>query len=441
MTPNDIQTLSPTAAPLRLADTGLPERFVIDLLLRHLSREGQSRAADLADRMALPLSVLEPVFDFLRAEKLAEVTRRGGFDGDVSFALTDAGASLAGVALAKSQYCGPAPVTLDDYVSRVEAQGMRERAVDEPTIRAALHPAVVSAAFVQQLGSALNSGKAMYLYGPSGSGKTYLAERLVRVLSGAICVPHAVLVDGEVIQVFDPIVHRPVDAGPGTDGLDRRARGDRRWVRVHRPVVVTGGELTLEMLDLEFERTSRFYIAPPHVKANNGMMIIDDFGRQRIGVRELMNRWVVPLDRGVDYLALHTGTKFRMPFDVGVLFSSNLSPGQLGDPAFARRLGYKLHLGAMDEASYREVFRQACERSRIPHDAAAEDFFVRDLHREAAMPLYPTIPYDVVSKLRDRAKFLGGEPELTRGGLRWAWDLYFAPDEGRPDDVSLDNAR
>jgi predicted ATPase with chaperone activity len=426
--------------PSRLADTGLPERFVVDLLLRHLSRAGELRAAEMGLRLALPLSVLEPLLGFMRAEKLVEVPRRGAFDGDVSYALTGAGSDLAQAGSAKCQYCGEVPVTLDDYVRRVEAQGMRHLPVNESSLRAALRPAVVADATVDQLGAALNSGKALYLYGPSGSGKTFIAERLVNVLTGAIWVPRAVYVDGEVIQVFDPLVHHPVDDGPQPAGLDRRTGWDHRWVKARRPVVVTGGELTLEMLDLEFERVSRFYIAPPQVKANNGMMIIDDLGRQRVSARELMNRWIVPLDRGVDYMALHTGTKFRVPFDVTVVFSSNLSPSQLGDPAFSRRLGYKLHIGAMDEAGYREVFAQACRRAGLAPTNRAADFLIGELHRAAGMPLYATIPYDVVSKLRDRAKFLGSDAVVSEDSLRWAWNLYFATDDFDPKAVvTLDN--
>jgi predicted ATPase with chaperone activity len=428
-------------APRTLAETGLPERFAIELLLRHLARAGELRAGELAQRLGFALSVIEPLLVFLRGEKLVEVPRRGTFDADVAYALTDAGRYRAREALEKCQYVGPAPVTLEAYTTRVEAQSALHQPVSETRIRAALGTAVVSEKLIQQLGAAINSGRALYLYGPSGSGKTFIAERLVNVLIGAIWVPHAIHVDGEIIQVFDPLVHQPLQQPGQTSVLERQVAGDRRWIRTRRPVVVTGGELTMSMLDLEFERMSRFYIAPPQVKANNGMMILDDLGRQRVSARELMNRWIVPLDRGVDYMTLHTGTKFRVPFDVNVVFSSNLPPGQLGDPAFSRRLGYKLHLGALDEAAYREVFRQACERAGVEHRDGAADFMIRDLHRAAGMPLYPTIPFDVVSKLRDRATFQGIEPTLTQDGLRWGWDVYFAPDDDQVGVPSLDDSR
>lgn len=441
LTPGASLQVAAPQAPRTLEDTGLAEPFVIELMLRHLARAGELRAGELAQRLGVTLSVIDPTLSFLRTEKLIEVPRRGTFDADVAYALTDAGRVRAREALEKCQYVGPAPVTLEDYTSRVEAQSTRNVGVTGPAIRGALGDAVISDELVTQFGAALNSGRALYVYGPSGSGKTYLAERMVHVFEGAIWVPHAIVVDGEIIQVFDPLVHRPVETEAGAGALDRVTIGDRRWVRTRRPVVITGGELTLSMLDLEFERHSRFYVAPPQMKANNGMMVVDDLGRQRVPPRELLNRWIVPLDRRVDYMALHTGTKFRVPFDVGVVFSSNFPPAQLGDPAFSRRLGYKIHLGALDEPGYREVFRQACRRSGIAHQERAADYLIRELHGAAGMPLYATIPYDVVSKLRDRALFLGIEPEFTEDGLRWAWDLYFSPDDFETGAPSLDDLR
>lgn len=428
-------------APRTLEEARLPEPMLIELLLRHLARAGELRAGEIAGRLAVALSVIEPTLDFLRAEKLVEVPRRGSFDADVAYALTDLGRQRAMEALDKCRYVGPAPVALADYAAQVERQSVKGIRVDREQIRAALGDAVVPDALVSRLGAALNSGRSIYLYGPSGSGKTYLAERMVRTATGAIYVPHAIHVDGEIVQIFDPLVHHVLEEDAPSDRLDRLAGGDRRWVRARRPVVVTGGELTLDMLDLELEPHSRFYIAPPQMKANNGMMILDDLGRQRVPVRQLMNRWIVPLDRNADYMALHTGTKFRVPFDVSVVFSSNLSPADIGDPAFLRRLGYKIYIGALDESGYREVFRQACARAGLPFEEAAADFLIRGLHGENRLPLYPTIPFDVISKLRDQALFLGEEPRMDPDSLRWAWDLYFAPDESSGGARSLDDLR
>ncbi|MCM5572087.1 ATP-binding protein [Burkholderiaceae bacterium FT117] len=415
--------------------------MLIELLLRHLARAGELRAGELAWRLGVALAVIEPTLNFLRGEKVVEVPRRGSFDADVAYALTDLGRLRAREAFEKCRYVGPAPVSLADYVRQVDRQSVKGLRIDRDKIRAALGDAVVSENLMSRLGSALNSGRSILMYGASGTGKTYLAERMVRTASGAIFVPHAVHVDGEIVQVFDPLVHQPIEEAGSASKLDRQAVGDRRWMKTRRPVVVTGGELTVDMLDLQFESHSRFYIAPPQMKANNGMMILDDLGRQRIPVRELLNRWIVPLDRNVDYMALHTGTKFRVPFDVTVVFSSNLAPSDIGDPAFLRRLGYKIHVGALDEAGYREVFRQACARAGLVYDEFAADFLIRVMHAENRLPLYATIPYDVLSKLRDRATFLGEQPRLDPDSLRWAWDLYFAPDEDLGGARSLDDLR
>lgn len=427
--------------PRTLADTGLPEAFFVALVLRHLYASGEAKAGELAARLCVPLSVLDPVLAFLRTERLAEVPRRGNFDADVSWMLTDGGKLRAHDAMERCRYAGPAPVTLAEYTSRVLAHSARGVRIDRSALRAALGDAVVPDDVLDTIGASINSDRSLFLYGPSGTGKTYLAERLGDGLHGCVWVPHAILVDGEVIQVFDPSVHRVVDEPRAPDSLERSVGVDARWVRTRRPVAILGGELTLDMLELQFDQVSRFYVAPPQVKTNNGMLIVDDLGRQRVAARDLMNRWIVPLSRRVDYLALHTGGKFELPFDVKVVFSSNLSPEALGDPAFARRLGYKVRLDAMDEAAYREVVRQACARAGFAYDETMASHLIGSLHRTARMPLYPTIPYDVIGKLRDRAVFLGVEPVLDAAALDWAWSAYFSSDPVPGDVPTLDDLR
>ncbi|MFM1991887.1 MAG: hypothetical protein RJA99_4844 [Pseudomonadota bacterium] len=426
--PHALTTTVAPRAPRTPAETGLPFAFVAGLTLRHLLSGGEARQDELAVRLRLPLSVIDPILAFLRAEKLAEVPRRGSFEADVTWALTEAGRVRAQDATARCGYVGPAPVALDAYCARVALQAQHGRHVDRARLRSGLGDAVVHDALVDALGAALNSDRALFLYGPSGTGKTYIAERLGNVMHDAILVPHAILVDGEVIQVFDPLVHRPMSETGPADSLERAAPTDDRWVSVRRPVTAVGGELTLEMLELQFEAVSRFYVAPPQVKANNGMLVIDDLGRQRVAARELMNRWIVPLDRRVDHLALHTGGKFLLPFDVKVVFSSNLPPESLGDPAFSRRVGYKLRLEAMDAPRYREVIRQACGRAGVPFDDAAAEHLIAGLHARHRVPLYPTIPFDVIGRLRDRADYLGEAPVLDPEGLDWAWSVYFSAD-------------
>lgn len=415
------------AAPRNIEETGLNFLFLVELLLKILFAGGQLRLNALCGRCKLPAAVVEPVLAFMRSERLCEVPRRGESDIDIAYTLTELGRQRAEDALKKSQYVGAAPVSHARYLEQVEAQSVHRMGLGRAVLTEIFERVAINPAVVDILGAGLNSGRAIFLYGPSGSGKTFIAERLVRALRGYVYVPHALLVDGEVIQVFDPMVHKPVDnAATKVVTLDRMEIHDTRWTLCHRPVVLTGGELTLRMLDLDFDYTTRFYNAPPQMKANNGLFIIDDLGRQLVQPRELMNRWIVPLDRRVDYLALHTGSKFRVPFDVIVLFSSNLRPADLGDDAFMRRLGYKVHLGPLDEARYREVACQACAHYEVPFCESAFAYLIRECHQREGRPLLAVVPWDIIGQLRDRAAYDGGEARMTPESLRWAWANYFA---------------
>lgn len=412
---------------------GLPPSFLSDLALRHLGRKGELKLFALAQALGLPVPLVDGLLSQMRSLALVEVPRRGTLDGDISYVLTDAGHRLARLAFEKCQYVGPAPVPLNDYLAQVKEQGQHLAPVRAERLQLVLGDMVVDSAMLPTLGSALNSGKAIYLFGDSGTGKTYLAEHLVRTLEGHIWVPHAVYVDGEVITVFDPIVHKRVTLAPVPDRtLVRDLSSDGRWVRTERPVVIAGGELTLDTLDLEYDASSRLHIAPPQMKANNGIFVVDDLGRQRVSPRELMNRWIVPLDRHVDYLTLNTGTKFSVPFDVRVIFSSNLSPEELVDPAFARRLGYKLRIHALDAASYRTVVAQACLRSGVPEELGAIDHLIHTLHPRDGTPYYPCIPFDVISKIADLDRYLGAPARMTRERVDWAWNAYFGLEDRAP---------
>lgn len=416
--------------PASLEATGLSPGGVNELVLKHLRRGGDLAIAELAARVALPLPILEKLLGAMRVERVVEVSRRGSFDADVRYALTEHGHARAEAALRRNQYAGPAPVSLSDYVAQVGRQGGRRARVAPQRLAAVLRPLVLPERLVETLGAAINSRRPIFFYGPSGAGKTALAEHLVDVIEGAIRVPHAIEVDGEIIQVYDPLVHRCIEATQAGGSFDRARQPDARWVLCARPVVRLGGELTLEMLDLEFDPLARFYKAPPQLKANNGVLLLDDLGRQRSPAHDLLNRWIVPLDRRVDYLSMHTGQSFRVPYDVLTIFSSNLSPARLDDAAFVRRLGYKIRLDALDEPAYREVLRRACERTGVPHDEPAADYLVRVLHAGSGRPLLPAYPLDLLSKIRDRAAYADVEARLTAEALRWAWRLYFAAEGG-----------
>jgi hypothetical protein len=415
--------------PQRVEDTGLDFSFLVELLAKVLYVRGQLRLPDLGAHVKLPPGVLEPLLTFMRTERLCEMVRRGETEGAMAYNLTDLGRSRAQDFLQRSQYAGPAPVSLKAYVSQVEKQSIVDMGVTRQKLNQAFSGIVIKEQLLNQFGAAMNSGRAIFVYGPAGSGKTYIAERLVGLLSGSVAIPYAIEVDNEVIQVFDPVVHEPVAVqGSKPSVLDRGRSDDDRWVLCRRPVVLTGAELTLAMVDLEFDHKARFYQAPPQVKANNGLFIVDDLGRQLVSPQDLMNRWIVPLDRRVDYLALHTGKKFQIPFDVIVVFSSNIQPSKLADEAFLRRLGYKIFVGPLDETEYRAIFMQVCAQTRI---AFAEDgyrYVLEELHGKKGKPLLACHPRDILCQVRDIARFNGVPPELSQKLLTWAWDNYFAHD-------------
>lgn len=420
--------------PSTVDATGLPFFFLVELVAKHLFRGGLQRASELADRLHLLPSVLENLLDFMRDERLIEVQARGQdaangtMTKDFTYTLSDLGRSRAGDAMARCQYAGPAPVSLAHYVHQVAQQSYRDERVTQERVQRNFSGEVIRPGLLEQFGAAMNSGRAMFVYGPPGAGKTYIAERLVGLMAGAIYIPHAIYVDGETIQVYDPLVHQPLaHADDNKPRIERPVLQDARWVRCARPVVLNGGELSISMLDLQFDHESRYYNAPPQVKANNGLLIIDDLGRQLSEPRVIMNRWIVPMDRQVDYLSLHTGVKFRVPFDLSLVFSTNLQPSALADEAFLRRLGYKIYVGYLDEASYSEIFKRVCQQMAVPFSQMGLSY-VLERHAREHKPLLACIPRDLIGQVRDHAAYLGQTPELEEGLLDWAWNNYFVHD-------------
>jgi predicted ATPase with chaperone activity len=424
-------------APRSVEETGLSFLFLTELVLKVLFQRGQVRLPELAAHIKLSVSVITPLVTFLRNEKLCEVTRSGhsGTDADLTYHLTDAGALRATACINRNAYAGPAPVTLAAYVAQVAAQSVRHLHVTRADVARAFSDVVASQNVLDQMGAAMNSGRAMFIYGQAGSGKTFLAERLCGLLHGAIAVPYAIMIDAEVVPFYDPVQHQPaadaVEAARGASAQvelgDRNRTLDARWVRgVQRPTALTGGELTLEMLDLRFDANTRLYQAPPHLKANNGIFIIDDLGRQRCSPLELMNRWIVPMDRGVDYLSLHTGLVFQVPFDVVVVFSSNFLPERLSDGAFLRRLGYKIEVPPQTQAEYELLFRQACAQYGMAFDADAFAYLLDEHHAKDQTPLLACYPRDLIRQVRDLARYDNTPPQIDRRSLDWAWQNYFA---------------
>lgn len=414
-------------APLTQEETGLPASFLVELTAKVMFQLGLTRLTDLAQQMCLSAAVVESLCQFMRRESIVEVVRRGQHEADVQYELTQGGRQRAADWLARNQYVGPAPVSLDVYVERVRAQSVTQQHFNVHDVHAALGGVLVPEALIDQLGTAMNSGRPILLHGPAGSGKTYLAGCLQKLLRGAIAIPHAILVHGEVIRVFDEHWHRtlPPPATLTPSALDSRARPDARWVLCERPVVMAGGELTLAMLDLSFDARAGYYEAPPHFKANNGLFIVDDLGRQMVQPQDLMNRWIVPMERRHDYLMLRNGGKFQIPFDLVLVFATNLRPAELADGAFLRRLGNKIEIGPLPELYYRRVFEAACADEQVAFDADAYRRLLKKCHHRLQRPLLACTPRDLVHLVASRAAYLGLPAALTPELLDWAWHTYF----------------
>lgn len=414
-------------APRTPQATGLPPTALAELVLKVMLQHGLAHLAELSQHLRLSPSVLEAIFLFLRKETLVEVQRRGATDGDVSFALTQAGRMRAHEALERNLYTGPAPVTLPAYVAQVQAQSVFDMGITEARLAQGLQGVVLGQGIRDQLGAAMNSRRAIMLYGPAGSGKTFIAEQMGRLLHGHVAIPHAIWVDGEIVRVFDPLVHHAADEGPdGPRSLDNRGRSDARWVLCERPMVVSGGELTMEMLDLVFDPRAGYYQAPPHVKANNGLFLVDDLGRQIVTPRQLMNRWIVPMERRHDYLMLRNGGKFCIPFDVMLVFSTNLAPADVADEAFLRRIGYKIFVGPVGRDDYRQILRDVCADQGVAFDETTFERLLADYHVPHQRPLLACYPRDLINQIADFAAYHGRRPEFTPQMLHWAWHNYFA---------------
>jgi hypothetical protein len=410
-------------APRTLEECDVDVPMLVALCARVLLQRGRQKLAQLSDCIKLPPSVVAQLLALMRAERLVEIAGHTGVESEAAYQLSESGRQFAREAMQRCHYVGPAPVSLMAYSERISAFPTRRYGLDARRVRNSLSHLVLDPNVVDQMGAAMNSGRAILLFGPAGSGKTFLAEHLGRLLPGHVLVPHAITVGGEIIQVFDPLMHVPVPV-LRAEGLMRSDR-DARWLACHRPTVLAGGELTLQMLDLQFDPVTRYYQAPPQVKATGGMFVVDDLGRQMVAPRDLMNRWIVPLDRKLDFLTLHTGFRFALPFDMTMIFSTNLTPDALADEAFLRRFGYKVHLGPVDPVSYRLIFEDACEAAGVRFDLDAFEWLVDARHIALGRSLLACYPRDLVGRVHDFARYEGCEPELTRESLGRAWNTYF----------------
>jgi hypothetical protein len=387
----------------------------MDLMLRRLLLEGNSTLGGLGQKLRVSNPVLEGVFRHMRQQQLVEV--KGMVGNDYQFALSASGRALAGERFQISQYAGACPVSLSDYTAATERQSAKVT-ITRRLLRQALSDLVVTDRLLDSLGPALISQSSMFLYGPTGNGKTSLAERLLRVYEDAVLIPYAVEVDNQIISLYDPVVHERVEDVDEGDW-------DPRWVLCHRPFILVGGELVPSMIELRLDEASGIYAAPLQMKANDGIFVIDDFGRQLMSPRDLLNRWIVPLDRRVDYLTLRYGVKFQIPFEMLVVFSTNLDPSDLADEAFLRRIHNKIFIEAVDEPVFDEILKRVVAGRNIPAEPDSADYLRRLCLRDGRTELRACYPRDICDILAAIANYEGRAVRMTRGDLERAADLYF----------------
>ena len=415
----------PAAPPATIAETGLHPDTLAQLMLKTLIA-GESSGTQLAESLRLPYSVLEAIVQHARVEKLIEVRGAGGVGtAGYRYVLTDLGRNRANQFLDLCRYVGPAPVPLAQYNAHVRAAMAARPWIDRERLSHGFEHLVVNQGMYDRLGPAVNSGKALFLYGAPGNGKTVVAEGIGRALGGDMYMPHAIDVDGQIITMFDPVSHQAMAGAGDTSSVVSATTCDRRWECIRRPVVVVGGELTLEMLDLTFNPIAKFYEAPIQMKANGGVFVVDDFGRQRIPPRDLLNRWIVPLESRVDFLTLHTGRKFEIPFNVFIIFATNLKPQSLADEAFLRRIPYKIRAQNPTTDEYTRIFEMNCRKRGLAFDPVMVEYLERKYYQPRKLEMRACHPRDLVEQVVDMCRYQQREPHITRDLLDAACASYF----------------
>jgi hypothetical protein len=414
-----------TFAPVRPAfSPGIPQNFkelaiseslVLDLMLRRMVIEGYSSLAGLSRSLMISIPIVDTVFKHMRQQQLVEIKGMAG--NDYQFTLSVAGKQLASERFQVSQYAGACPVSLKEYHAATKLQAAKVQ-IDRRVLRQAFADLVVGDRMLDQLGPAIISQTSIFVYGPTGNGKTSLAERMLRVYQDAVLIPYAVEVDNQVISVYDPVVHHQID-NPEEDV-------DPRWIVCKRPCILVGGELIPSMLELRLDESSGIYAAPLQMKANNGILLIDDFGRQLMSPRDLLNRWIVPLDRRVDYLTLRYGVKFQIPFELMVVFSTNLEPADLADEAFLRRIHNKIYVEAVDAAAFDQIFQRVVQARGIQAESDSAEYLRKLCLREGRTELRACYPADICNILNSIGRYEGRAAQMTKPELERATSLYFA---------------
>jgi predicted ATPase with chaperone activity len=420
-------------------DTGIDFGQHIDLCLKTLRYGGRLSGGEIANRLRVPYLAIAPALTFLKQEKLIEVAgAQGIIEQQYEYNLTDRGYEKATEALDRNQYVGPMPVPFKEYVALVKEQTVKAAQVTPDQVYRALSDLELSRSIRRMIGAAVNGGHSILLYGKPGNGKSSIAKRITNMLGGAVLIPHAVDVGGQTIRVFDPRVHSPAESGPDyggqrsveglrPDGPERRR--DRRWVVANRPLLTVGGELVIEDLDLKYSSQTRFYTAPLQMMANGGILVIDDFGRQRMRPDELLNRWIVPMEDGIDHYSLISGETIEVPFELLIVFSTNLRPENLGDEAFWRRIRHKIEVVDPDERIFVEILKTVCDKNRIEFNPEGARYLIETYYRGPRRPFRACHPRDLIGLVMDMAGFEGIKPELSPAWLDAACEAYFMEED------------
>lgn len=398
--------------------TGLDDTFLVDLATKILSIRGTVCPSTLASEMRLSKVIANEIIAILIDQLLVESQglEGNGLKSEIRYSLTDAGFKRGLEAMTKCAYVGPAPVPIADLIRQIRQQSIHREVITPERLEAALSHLVLDKEILTQFGPAVNSARSILLYGEPGNGKTSIAEALSGCFDDIIYIPFSVIVGGQIIRFFDETVHSPVDVTP-----EQLPGFDRRWVACRRPVVLAGGELRLEDLDLKFDPVSRYYEAPMHTKALGGVFVLDDFGRQKVASQDFLNRWIVPLEKNVDFFSLHTGMKFALPHDQLVIFSTNHEPEEVGDSASLRRIFFKIHVPSPTKEEYLQIFRSACVEADVDFDEEVISEFYDRRYIAEGLVTSGAHPRFLIAHIKAASTFLGVEPRLEPERLDLAW--------------------